>query len=142
VTNAKTGKIERVFVNLEAVYPNPDNPDEEMSFEELRAQSRGWLNRDWGAERRAARQAASVLSSLPEPISSPASAIEDMGGNTQESQPAIEAALRTDRRVEATSGKDTGREGKPSRPKKMKVMEVKGETQTSRSLNPHDLYND
>ncbi len=142
MTNAKTGKIERVFVNLEAVYPNPDNPDEEMSFEELRAQSRGWLNRDWGAERRTARQAKSVLASLPEPISSPASAIEDMGSSTQESQPTIEAALRTDSRVEATSGKDTGREGKPARPKKMKVMEVKGETQTSRSLTPQALYND
>lgn len=142
MTNAKTGKIERVFVNLDAVYPNPDNPDEEMSFEELRAQSRGWLNRDWGAERRAARQAASVVASPLEPISSPASAIEDMGGNTQESQPTIEAALRTDNRAEAMSGKDTGREGKPTRPKKMKVMEVKGETQTSRSLIAHALYHD
>lgn len=142
MTNAKTGKIERVFVDLDAVYPNADNPDEEMSFEELRAQSRGWLNRDWGAERRAARQAASVLTSLPEPISSPASAIEDMGGNTQESQPTIEAALRTDSRVEAMSCKDTGREGKPARPKKIKVMEVKGETQTSRSPILHALYSD
>lgn len=140
MTNAKTGKIERVFVNLDAVYPNPDNPDEEMSFEELRAQSRGWLNRDWGAEKRAARQAACGLPSLPEPTSSPASAIEDMGGDTQESQPTVEAALRTDSRVEVMTGKDTGREGKPARPKKMKVMEVKGEPQTSRSPTPHALY--
>ncbi|KAL8740060.1 MAG: hypothetical protein Q9184_008535, partial [Pyrenodesmia sp. 2 TL-2023] len=34
-TNPKTGKVERVFVNLEAVYPNPENPAEEYSFEEL-----------------------------------------------------------------------------------------------------------
>lgn len=132
MTNAKTGKIERVFVNLEAVYPDPNNPDEEMSFEELRAQSRGWLNRDWGAERRAARQAASNPARMPQTFSSPASAVEDTGGNTQESQPTIEAASRTDSRVEAISGKYTGREGKLARPKKIKTMEVKGETQTSK----------
>ncbi|EXJ64731.1 BUB protein kinase [Cladophialophora yegresii CBS 114405] len=40
VVNPRTGRAERVFVNLEAVYP-PDS-DLEFSFEELRAMSRGW----------------------------------------------------------------------------------------------------
>jgi len=52
VTNVKTGKVERVFVNLEAVYPSENDPYDEMSFEELRANSRGWLSRDWAAESR------------------------------------------------------------------------------------------
>ncbi|KAI9675209.1 MAG: hypothetical protein M1829_003569 [Trizodia sp. TS-e1964] len=47
VFNARSGKDEIVFVNLEAIYPNPDNPGEEMSFEELRAKHRAWLSRDW-----------------------------------------------------------------------------------------------
>lgn len=55
VRNPRTGKLECVFVNLEAVYPNPHDPSEEYCFEELRAASRGWLDRDWAAERRAER---------------------------------------------------------------------------------------
>ncbi|KIW15501.1 hypothetical protein PV08_05547 [Exophiala spinifera] len=44
VVNPRTGRIERVFVNVEAIYPSND---QEFSFEELRAMSRGWLHRDW-----------------------------------------------------------------------------------------------
>ncbi|ETI28677.1 hypothetical protein G647_01128 [Cladophialophora carrionii CBS 160.54] len=40
VVNPRTGRAERVFVNLEAVYPPDSNI--EFSFEELRAMSRGW----------------------------------------------------------------------------------------------------
>lgn len=43
VVNPRTGRTERVFVNLELVYPNPENMAEEYCFEELRAASRGWL---------------------------------------------------------------------------------------------------
>ena len=49
MTNPRTGKVERVFVNLEAVYPNDHD---EMSFDELRAKARGWFDRDWAAESR------------------------------------------------------------------------------------------
>ena len=52
--NPRTGRRERVFVNLELVYPDP-KPDgsvaEEFCFEELRARHRGWLGRDWKRER-------------------------------------------------------------------------------------------
>jgi checkpoint serine/threonine-protein kinase len=41
-------------VNLEAVYPDPNDPSVEYCFEELRARHRGWLDRDWAAERRRA----------------------------------------------------------------------------------------
>ncbi|KAH0556847.1 hypothetical protein GP486_005365 [Trichoglossum hirsutum] len=41
--NPRTGKAERVFVNLEACYPNPEDPSTELSFEELRAIRRGWI---------------------------------------------------------------------------------------------------
>ena len=46
--NARTGRSERVHVNLEAVYPNYGEPGaEEFCFEELRAARRGWLHFDW-----------------------------------------------------------------------------------------------
>lgn len=55
VINLKTGRPECVFVNLEAVYPDPTDPSVEFCFEELRARHRGWLDRDWAAERRQAQ---------------------------------------------------------------------------------------
>jgi len=53
--NAKTGRPECVFVNIEAVYPDPHNPKLEFCFEELRASHRGWAQKDWAAERAAKR---------------------------------------------------------------------------------------
>ncbi|KAL9092230.1 MAG: hypothetical protein Q9159_000989 [Coniocarpon cinnabarinum] len=47
VVNPRTGKLECVAVNLEAVYPDPANPDVEFCFEELRAAKRGWLQKNW-----------------------------------------------------------------------------------------------
>ncbi|CAK3905587.1 related to mitotic checkpoint serine threonine kinase [Lecanosticta acicola] len=49
VLNEITGRLECVFVNLEAVYPEADkgNLALEYSFEELRARHRGLLKKDW-----------------------------------------------------------------------------------------------
>ncbi|KAI0842164.1 Mad3/BUB1 homology region 1-domain-containing protein [Hypoxylon sp. FL0890] len=47
IVNSQSGKRERVFVNLEAVYPTPEEPGTELSFEELWAASRGWLDICW-----------------------------------------------------------------------------------------------
>ncbi|KAI9789030.1 MAG: hypothetical protein M1816_006385 [Peltula sp. TS41687] len=49
-TNSKTGKVEQVSVNLEAVYPASGDAEQEMSFEELRAMHRGWMGRTWSRE--------------------------------------------------------------------------------------------
>lgn len=49
--NARNGRQEKIFVNLEAVYPTPEIAGTELSFEELRACSRGWLNKQWKPER-------------------------------------------------------------------------------------------
>ena len=48
--NPSNGKKERVFVDLRAVYPTPDEPGTELSFEEVWAANRGWLDRDWPDE--------------------------------------------------------------------------------------------
>ncbi|KAH6703426.1 checkpoint serine/threonine-protein kinase BUB1 [Verticillium dahliae] len=47
VVNPVSGKRERVFVDLEAVYPAPELPGSELSFEEVWAMNRGWLDHSW-----------------------------------------------------------------------------------------------
>jgi checkpoint serine/threonine-protein kinase len=44
------GKKERVFVDLRAVYPTPEEPGTELSFEEVWARNRGWMDRVWDDE--------------------------------------------------------------------------------------------
>lgn len=50
VTVAQNGKKERVFVDLRTVYPTPDEPGTELSFEEVWAATRGWLEQSWDEE--------------------------------------------------------------------------------------------
>ncbi|KAI8635142.1 Mad3/BUB1 homology region 1-domain-containing protein [Xylariaceae sp. FL1651] len=47
IVNPQSGRRERVHVNLEAVYPTPEEPGTELSFEELWAANRGWLDACW-----------------------------------------------------------------------------------------------
>jgi len=49
--NPRNGRSERIFVNLAAVYPRPTVEGSEMSFEELRASTRGWLKKTWTSEK-------------------------------------------------------------------------------------------
>lgn len=48
--NPGNGKKERVFVDLRMVYPTPDEPGTELSFEEVWAAKRGWLDYDWSED--------------------------------------------------------------------------------------------
>ncbi|ROW10849.1 hypothetical protein VPNG_05345 [Cytospora leucostoma] len=45
--NPTSGKKERVFVDLHAIYPSPEEPGTELSFEEVWAANRGWLGQTW-----------------------------------------------------------------------------------------------
>jgi checkpoint serine/threonine-protein kinase len=56
VFNEKTGRLECVFVNLEAVYPEAGNLSVEYCFEELRARHRGLL----GNERKMVKEQAKI----------------------------------------------------------------------------------
>ena len=47
MTVNQKGRTERVYVNLEAIYPNPNDV---VSIEELRAGHRGWLSKVWEPE--------------------------------------------------------------------------------------------
>ncbi|KAH7136617.1 Mad3/BUB1 homology region 1-domain-containing protein [Dactylonectria macrodidyma] len=46
----QTGKKERVFVDLAAIYPTPEEQGTELSFEEIMAGNRGWLDCSWEDE--------------------------------------------------------------------------------------------
>jgi checkpoint serine/threonine-protein kinase len=146
--NPKTGRLEVVFVDLEKVYPNYDNPmSEEYSFEELRAQHRGWLDYDWATIRRkeqdeamqaaeAARPKASPLAPKqideqpPKPKTVPlkGSIDDELAGNDENMPPSQEDMEK------AKAARRARREEKANRTRKIKVMDVKevrSETQTS-----------
>lgn len=119
-------------MNLRAVYPNPDDPSEEMSIEELRASARGWADKIWVAE------------SIEKAVEDSASQENDEGlcpaviGKPPE-QPLIDIEPSSDilkvseAKVENTIDDDI-RSQKNGRTKKMKIREVKAETQTSIGL--------
>ncbi|KAJ6445551.1 checkpoint protein kinase (SldA) [Purpureocillium lavendulum] len=46
----QTGKKECIFVDLAAIYPTPEEQGTELSFEEIVAANRGWLDYSWGEE--------------------------------------------------------------------------------------------
>ena len=124
--NQRTGKIELVFVNLEAVYPNPNDPGEELSFEELRAMHRGWLSKDW-SEKNLSPSCTRDIEMLQEDKEQDESmdAISSAAAEQLESLHATEEA-----EVERAAAKDTrGNKGK-----KLMVMEVRSEPQTGETI--------
>lgn len=46
----QTGKKECIFVDLAAIYPTPEEPGTELSFDEIIAANRGWLDHSWDEE--------------------------------------------------------------------------------------------
>lgn len=116
--NPRTGRRERVFVNLEAVYPDYRNPNNELSFEELRAISRGWMQKDWRPQKEPLKE---LSGNVPCPIARPAKSLEH--------SPDKELPAQLNQKLVL----DENHEGKAGKPRKTKTLEVKGETQTSKS---------
>lgn len=115
-------------MNLEAVYPNSDEPSEEMSFEELRAKARGWTDRDWVTEN---EEIAFELTQSEEYNQGASSIMQnkqvecllqvvEQGSDLQKV-----SELRTDSVLD-----EEARLQKSGRPKKLKIREVKAEVQT------------
>ena len=117
-------------MNLEAAYPNENDHSEEMSFEELRAMSRGWMNRDWAAERKKRPAQASQAREAEDRFSIAAS-VEEATVSLPCARPKSETQGDSNTQVETTIAVDIAGGGRTGRPKKTKIMEVKGETQTS-----------
>lgn len=109
------------------MYPDRRNPSYEISFEELRAIKRGWMDKDWRQKR-----------PLKE-ISGNASCREPVMADDPENCPngALAAdvnklAIEEDVSHPATSYLEGKSDVKVAKTKKIKVKEIKGETQTSK----------
>ena len=118
--NPRTGRPERVFVNIEAVYPEKDV---ELSFEELRAMSRGWANRDWRRKQPSpmrlttgnAQRSPQVLTSS-DPVD-----IENLSQSFHQNLSMIDTS------TQSMVGMP---DPKPTKQRRVKVREVKQEVQT------------
>lgn len=119
--NPRTGRCERVFVNLEAIYPDYENSTVEMSFEELRAINRGWMQKDWRTRKVPLKQVSGNVPSMQ-----PTSLVESKEAKSSPKGVPVLVA-------EPYNENEESYEGKAAKPRKMKVREVKGETQTSES---------
>ncbi|CAL5874975.1 uncharacterized protein PFLUO_LOCUS9278 [Penicillium psychrofluorescens] len=116
--NPRTGRRERVFVDLESVYPDPSNPANEVSFEELRALKRGWVNKKWSSQKGPLQQ-----------ISGNAGGVDVQSGKPKPSPVDEELVVRDDRHSQSHD-QEGPHESKSGKSRKLKVKEVKGETQT------------
>ena len=123
--NPRTGRRERVFVNLEAVYPDIRNPGHEVSFEELRAMKRGYMGKNWHAQKEPLKQISGNASTEPP--------LMDKGSeNDLPDQLNHKLALND-------ADQHDARESKSGKPRKSKVREVKGETQTGNPFSPGNI---
>ena len=127
-------------MNLEAVYPSDGDQSEEMSFEELRAKSRGWLCRDWAAESKQRIAEASQTLETENEFST-ATPVKEALEVLQPAWPKPETQCDPNMQLETTIAVDIGQEGRAGRPRKTKMREVKGETQTS-MIKDHRIYGD
>ena len=123
-------------MNLEAVYPNDNDPTEELSFEELRAKSRGWLCQDWAAESKRRIAVESQQLAVPETATTAIAATVTNDEDTQNSQVKPDSQNGLNSQLENAVPVDLSRESRTARPRKTKIREVKGETQTSISYLP------
>ncbi|KAJ4366577.1 protein kinase [Ascochyta clinopodiicola] len=158
--NPKTGRVEVVFVDLEQVYPNHEDPmSVEFSFEELRARHRGWLDRDWATIRREEQEQVRKLAEeaaaaqLPKPKPAPLAPKQEPLAPKQDAQktPKLQTVPLKGGEDDVLAGDDENRppsqadvekaraakkarkEERANRTRKIQVLDVKeisGETQT------------
>ena len=109
----QTGKKEYIFVDLAAVYPTPEEPGTEVSFEEIIARNRGWLDCAWEDE--------SIDENRVPQTSVPLHEIEEIS----------KLAVHKDVTMYDENGAVIQQHSAPKEARKKKVMEV-NETQISR----------
>ncbi|RAL01393.1 putative checkpoint protein kinase (SldA) [Aspergillus ibericus CBS 121593] len=124
--NPRTGRRERVFVNLEAVYPDYKNPNHEVSFEELRAMKRGWMDKNWRALKEPLKQISGNAASGDLSSENP---LEQGLENELPTQFKQKLTVR-DADAHDQGQAQVAQESKANKARKLKLREVKGETQT------------
>jgi checkpoint serine/threonine-protein kinase len=127
--NPRTGRRERVFVDLEAVYPDHKNPAHEISFEELRAMRRGWMDKDWRRQKEPLQQISGNA-----PGEAPPAKLKIFKDEPLSERP--RQMLATDEQPSQSQHQDGQYEGKAGKARKFKVQ---GETQTSQYSSPYAL---
>jgi checkpoint serine/threonine-protein kinase len=134
--NPASGKRECVFADIESVYPNGPNAEgEEFSFEELRARHRGLLDCNWSRvessllpkERKVEPESTCHLNL---PLQGEASRAP-VGNSTKAKD---QTADRTTILNNSSGAKKARPDERANRTRKIHVMEVRAETQTSKGL--------
>jgi checkpoint serine/threonine-protein kinase len=128
--NPKNGRTEHVHVNLEALYPRSQASGTELTFEELIAAHRGWLDKVWKPETTHPRIESPNLADKTDESNFSADMLSE---EVSERLLIAHDPVMVD---ENGAAKEHGREGKA---RKMKIKEV-NETQISQSyvINPCD----
>ncbi|KAL1983026.1 hypothetical protein VTN96DRAFT_573 [Rasamsonia emersonii] len=126
--NPRTGRRERVFVNLEAVYPDYKNPGYEISFEELRAISRGWMQKDWSLQKKALKEISGNATSRNPPLQDYKQQSTDKALEGDMNQ-RLAIREKSSHQTETVELQEEPRDGKSSKARKIKVREI-GETIT------------
>jgi checkpoint serine/threonine-protein kinase len=125
--NPRTGRRERVFVDLESVYPDRSNPAHEMSFEELRAIKRGWMYKDWRKQKEPLQQ---ISGNAAGSDSSPGkSHLPEVLPDHLAQNPIIDSHAQS-------QDQDGGHEGRSSKLNRIKVKGETTQTQTGEWMKP------
>ena len=148
--NPRTGRVECVSFDLEAVYPDSNNPSLEFSFEQILAKRLGYLRSDWKITKQEQNEPeiikssdAEIISPLQEkidvqvddnvamePISRKIQKLKLNDVNDENAPPEQDQTGEQNRRIDFA--RRMRREEKANKTRKIKVRKVKAETQTSK----------
>jgi checkpoint serine/threonine-protein kinase len=153
IVNPKTGRRERIMVNLEAIYPDGHEKGREYSLEELRARGQGSLDIDWNEIRKRRHEKVEKQSPIPEidllslgedrevpkfTNASPRPAKMPIFEDFESAVKPVKIPIYDDgdtaaAQNQAIANKKKGRrEDRANRTQKIQVMEVRAEPQTGR----------
>lgn len=119
-------------MNLEAVYPDYKNPGYEISFEELRAISRGWMQKDWSLQKKALKEISGNATSRNPPLQDYKQQSTDKALEGDMNQ-RLAIREKSSHQTETVELQEEPRDGKSSKARKIKVREI-GETITSKHI--------
>ena len=114
------------------MYPNPNDPAEEFSFEELRAINRGWAARDWRTRPASPLWMISIniQPSPPQSAEAQEGQAEELGLEVKHN-PVLDDENSNQIRPPAEQQQEV-KETKPAKAKRLKVREIKQEAQTGK----------
>ncbi len=120
-------------MNLEAVYPNEDDPSQEFSFEELRAINRGWAAKDWRRRPASPLRTISINIQQSPSVAAQARSFQITEELSQELQKKLAIGDENSSQLRISDGQQAEiKETKSAKPKKIKIREIKQEAQTGR----------